>query len=73
MPRRARKPSRKPPRLFPQDNGKPWGMRVVGMFLMLDKRPMLEAGLGPPPFTLTLADGRQVSIVSQEPGDEIPE
>lgn len=71
MPRRARKrPSRIPPRCPPYDEPA-WGVRVHGMFIALAKRPLLEAGLGPPPFTLTLPDGRQYTIVLEETPDEL--
>lgn len=45
------------------DDGKVWGFLEHGIFVVLPKRPMLLAGLGPPPFTVELPDGRLRHVV----------
>jgi hypothetical protein len=54
-----------------RDDGKVWGFMEYGIFVKLPKRPMLDAGLGPPPFTVTLPDGRGRQVI-HEPGEVYP-
>lgn len=54
------------------DDGKPWGfINFAGHWEELHKEPMLEAGLGPPPFTLTRHDGHVWQIVHKP--DDAPD
>lgn len=54
-----------------RDDGRPWGfMEADGGFVSLPKRPMLDAGLGPPPFTVNLPDGRVRQIIHQPEPEE---
>jgi hypothetical protein len=57
----------------PQDDGRRWGYmtpevssgarRWPSVWVELPKLPLLRAGLGPPPFTVTLPSGSQREIV----------
>jgi hypothetical protein len=46
-----------------RDDGKPWGHIVDGQWWPLPKLPLLRAGLGPPPFKVTLPDQRVREVV----------
>lgn len=45
------------------DDGRIWGYMDGDIFRPLPKRPMLLAGLGPPPFSITMSDGRVRDII----------
>lgn len=45
------------------DDGRPWGFLEDGAWILLPKQPLLLAGLGPPPFSVTLPDGRVRHVV----------
>lgn len=55
------------PTMSENDDGLPWGYidPEVGDWRVLPKVPMLLAGLGPPPFDVTLPDGRVRHIIHQ--------
>lgn len=54
---------------YPQDDGKPWGfITESGKWIKLPKTPMLLAGLGPPPFPVTLPSGA-VRLVVHKPAE----
>lgn len=42
----------------PYDDGLPWGHIEDGVWRAIPKLPMLLAEMGPPPFDVTLPDGR---------------
>lgn len=46
----------------------PWGYVIDGVFRELPKVPMLRAGLGPPPFDVTLPSGEVRHIVERPIG-----
>lgn len=49
---------------YPQDDGKPWGfITESGEWIKLPKTPMLLAGLGSPPFDVTLPSGEVRHVV----------
>lgn len=41
----------------PRDDGTIWGFIEQDVFVALPKQPMLNDGLGPPPFDVTLPNG----------------
>jgi hypothetical protein len=45
------------------DDGLPWGHIEDGVWRQLPKRPMLLAGLGPPPFVVLLPIGVERYVV----------
>ena len=47
------------------DDGLPWGWIDDGMWRPLPKVPMILAGMGPPPFTVTLPNGTDRHVVHQ--------
>jgi hypothetical protein len=47
------------------DDGKRWGYWRGDGFRLLPKTPLLLAGLGPPPFSVVLPDGRTRHVVSE--------
>lgn len=53
-----------------RDDGRVWGHIEDGVFRHLPKRPLLDAGLGPAPFEVTLPDGRVRQVV-HEPVHEV--
>lgn len=55
------------------DDGRPWGYihAATGAWLELPKGPGLVQ-LGPPPFDVTLPDGRVRRVVHERPGDDAP-
>jgi len=49
---------------YPTDDGLPWGyVDPNGVWRSLPKVPMLLAGLGPPPFDVTLPSGELRHVV----------
>lgn len=50
---------------LPRDDGRIWGHIEDGIFRPLPKRPMVDAEMGPPPFTITLPDGRVRHVVHE--------
>lgn len=58
-----------PDGLEPNDDGRPWGFVEDGVWRALPKRPMLLAGLGPPPFTVELPGGPR-EIIHQPEGPQ---
>lgn len=42
-----------------------WGFMEGDQFIPLPKQPMLIAGLGPPPFTVNLPDGRARHVIAE--------
>jgi hypothetical protein len=49
-----------------RDDGRVWGfMLESGIFIRLPKTPLLLAGLGPPPFDVTLPSGEVRHVVHQ--------
>jgi hypothetical protein len=54
---------------YPQDDGRPWGFmsKALGAWIELPKVPLLEAGLGPPPFTVRMPDGHVRHVVHAPP------
>lgn len=48
---------------FETDDGRPWGFMEDGIWVLLPKIPTLLAGLGPPPFSIRLPDGRLRGVV----------
>jgi hypothetical protein len=54
-----------------QDDGKPWGfINEAGRWIQVPKKPMLLAGLGPPPFWVRMAWDEMRHIV-HEPEPEL--
>lgn len=48
------------------DDGRPWGFITAdGAWRELPKTPLLLAGLGPPPFRVTLPSGNVREVVHQ--------
>lgn len=47
------------------DDGKVWGHIEGGIFWAIPKYPMLAAGLGPPPFNVTLPSGKVRHVVHE--------
>jgi len=48
---------------YPTDDGLPWGFMEGGSWRELPKVPMLLAEMGPPPFVVTLPDGRERHVI----------
>lgn len=50
-----------------RDDGLPWGYidAAVGDWIVLPKIPLLRAGLGPPPFNVTLPSGEVRHVIHQ--------
>jgi hypothetical protein len=46
------------------EDGMLWGFMEDGKFIPLAKAVMIRGGFGPPPFTITLPDGRERHVVS---------
>lgn len=51
------------------DDERPWGWISDGTWRQLPKGPMLDAGLGPPPFSVTLPSN-EVRQVIYEPENQ---
>jgi hypothetical protein len=49
----------------PTDDGKRWGWVDEGIWRELPKLPMMLAGLGPPPFDVTLPNGTVRNVVHE--------
>lgn len=50
----------------PTDDGLPWGfIDETGVWRQLPKPPMTMAGLGPPPFAVTLPSGEVRQVIHQ--------
>lgn len=55
------------------DDGRPWGfLDEDGAWILLPKQPLLLAGLGPPPFFVTLPDGRVRHVVHRPANQHLP-
>lgn len=52
------------------DDGLLWGFMEGETFIALRKAPMVRAGLGPPPFDVTLPDGRVRHVVGIPDGSK---
>jgi hypothetical protein len=52
------------------DDGMLWGFMEGETFIALRKAPMVRAGLGPPPFDVTLPDGRVRHVVGIPDGSK---
>ncbi len=48
-----------------------WGWIVNGEFRPLPIEPLLDAGLGPPPFDVTLPSGEVRHVVEDPDGDDV--
>jgi hypothetical protein len=46
-----------------RDDGRLWGFMEGSVFIALPKLPLLRNQLGPPPFEVTLPDGRVRQVV----------
>lgn len=46
-----------------RDDGRIWGHVEDGIFWAVPKSPLINGGWGPPPFSITLPDGRVRRIV----------
>ena len=53
------------------DDGRRWGFAEAGMWIELPKQPMLLAGLGPPPFDVTLPHTGEVRRITHDPGESV--
>jgi len=54
----------------PNDDGRPWGWIVDGVWREIPKIPLVLANLGPPPFDVTLAESGEVRHIIHNP-DEV--
>lgn len=45
------------------DDGRPWGHLEGGVWRLLPKLPMTLAGMGPPPFWVTLPSGEVRHVI----------
>lgn len=54
----------------PNDDGLPWGfIDEGGQWRPLPKRPMVDAGMGPPPFDVELPLGAIRHVIHQPEGE----
>jgi hypothetical protein len=56
-----------------RDDGRLWGFMDGPDFVALPKLPLLRAGFGPPPFTLTLPHGEVRHVVHLPTDADLPD
>lgn len=54
-----------------RDDGRIWGHIEDGKFHPIPKGPMLAAGLGPPPFDVTLWPDNRIRHVVHKPEEQL--